>query len=405
MRFIGIAALKELRCLRRDPFSVLTWMGIPLSIALLIHLIFGGGQAVPQGRLLVADEDNTIVSNMLTGAFSRDPLGKMLTMEKVDAATGRARIDRGDGSAFLLIPKGFQDAFLRNQPFRIQLLSNPSQRILPKIIEETLLMTTDGAFYVQKAAADELRGFAADRAPSDEAVAQTSIEIRHLAAGLNKYLSPPLIELETAVAPEKQQNVTRPSFYFSSMIFMGLLLMANGFASEAWKERTAHTLRRLAATPAPLAAFLAGRLIAVGLVYFAVAALGVATLRWLAPSEISNPAAAVVWAALAGTAFFLLLLPVSMSASSQRSAQVLGNLVVFPLALVGGCFFPLEIAPAWLASIGRLTPNGWAVTQFRAVLSGSLHPAQLAAPLGALLAVGALAFLLAWRSLRRGLLT
>jgi len=92
-----------------------------------------------------------------------------------------------------------------------------------------------------------------------------------------------------------------------------------------------------------------------------------------------------------------------MSASSQRAAQVLGNLVIFPLALVGGCFFPLEIAPAWLASIGRRTPNGWAVTQFKAILSGALHPAQLAVALGALAAAGALAFLLALRSLRRGI--
>ncbi len=404
MRFVWIAALKELRCLRRDPFSVLTWMGIPLSIALLIHLIFGGGQAVPQGRLLVADEDNTIVSDMLTSAFGRDPLGKMLTVEKVDAPAGRARIDRGDGSAFLLIPKGLQDAFLRNQPFRIQLFSNPSQRILPKMVEETLLIMTDGAFYIQKVAAGELRPFDSGRSPSDDAIAQRSVDIRHLVTGLNKYLSPPLIELETTVVVEKQRNVTRPSFYFPSMIFMGLLLMAGGFASEAWKERTFHTLRRLAATPAPLASFLAGRLAAVALLYFAVAALGVATLRWLAPGEVSHPLAAVVWAALSGTAFFLLMLPVSMSASSQRAAQVLGNLVIFPLALVGGCFFPLEIAPAWMASIGRLTPNGWAVTQFKAILSGSLRPAHLAVAMGGLVAVGILAFLLALRSLRRGLL-
>ena len=78
MRFVWISALKDLRILRRDPFSVLTWVGIPLCIGLLIHLVFGGsgGQAQPQGVLLVADQDDTFASRMLAGAFGSEPWGR-----------------------------------------------------------------------------------------------------------------------------------------------------------------------------------------------------------------------------------------------------------------------------------------------------------------------------------------
>jgi len=100
-------------------------------------------------------------------------------------------------------------------------------------------------------------------------------------------------------------------------------------------------------------------------------------------------------------AFYLLLLLVSMSAPTQRGASMLGNLVMFPLALVGGCFFPFEVMPAWMAAVGRWTPTGWVVTQFSSILDGSAHTAGVAAAIAGLVAASALAFLVTLVRLRR----
>src|SRR5439155_24239797 len=94
---------------------------------------------------------------------------------------------------------------------------------------------------------------------------------------------------------------------------------------------------------------------------------------------------------------------VSLFASTPRGASVMGNLLMFPLAMIGGCFFPFEWMPDWMARIGRLTPNGWAIVQFKAILAGSSDGRQLAAAVAGLAAVTALAFALALRRLRRGL--
>jgi ABC-type multidrug transport system permease subunit len=67
---------------------------------------------------------------------------------------------------------------------------------------------------------------------------------------------------------------------------------------------------------------------------------------------------------------------------------------------VGGTFFPFEMMPDWLAAIGRLTPNGWAILQLKAFLAGAVEPARLALTLAGLAAVGTLSFLLALRRLR-----
>jgi ABC-2 type transport system permease protein len=400
MRFVWIAALKDLRILRRDPFSVITWVGIPLVIGLLIHAVFGGGDSRPQGLLLVADQDNTIASGLLAGSFSNEAVGNMVTVERVDSRTGRERIDRGDGSALLVIPKGLQDAFLDNRPCHLQLLTNPGQRILPKMIEEILRSMVDGAFYVQRIGGGQIRSLGGRRAVSDQDVSRNSIEVNHLAHDMVKYFSPPLIVLETTVVQAKRNNAGAADLFFPNMIFLALLLMANGLSTDIWKEYSLGTVRRLAVTPASLAAFLGGRLAMVAMVYSAVAVASVLAARYVVGAHVANLAAAAAWAALSGTAFYLLLLPLAVFSSNPRGADVRGNLLVFPLSMLGGCFFPFEVMPDWMARIGRWTPNGLAVVQFKEVLLGTVNWTHLAAVLAGLSVAALLAFLLALRRLR-----
>jgi ABC-type multidrug transport system permease subunit len=404
MRFVWATALKDLRKLRHDPLALTTWLAIPLVLAVMMHVLFGRNAPLPQGRLLLADEDNTFLSGLVTGAFSREPLSKMVLVEKVTLEEGRARIDRGDASGFLRIPKGLQDAYLRNEPFRLQLVTNPSQRVLPKIIEQALSVMLDAGFYIQQVAAVELRTFDSPSEPSEQTIAQTSIAINRIAKDVRLYLDPPVIQLETSVITEKKETQSFASVFFPSMIFLSLLFVTNGLATEIWKEQASGTLRRVAASPVSMGAFLAGRLIVVSLVLCGVAVVGLAGLRGLATSPVSNLPGAALWIVLTGAAIFLPLLVISLYTSSRRAADIVGNLIILPMSMIGGCFMPFETMPAWMVRIGRLTPNGWAVIQFKAILAGTANGPALAVAAAGLALLSALAFVLAARRLRRGFL-
>jgi ABC-2 type transport system permease protein len=401
MRFVWINFRKDWQRVRRDPVSLATSIAIPVVLAVLMSLVFGGGEARPQGRLLVDDEDGSILSNLLLGAFQRDPLGKMITVDKVGLKAGRDRIDSGDGSAFLIVPKGFQDAFLNNRPVKLQLFTNPAQNVLPQIVQETLSLMVDGGFYVQRVAGNQLRAIdTGGAAPPDAAVASLSVSFNHLASSLQRYLNPPVIGLQTTVVQEQRQTENFAAAFLPSMIFMGLLLVASSLALDIWRERMQGTLRRLAGSSMPLAAFLAGRVLFVASVFALMSSIGLATARGLAGMPVPRPAAAALWMIFTGAAFYLLLLVVTLLPSTPRAANVLGNLLTFPLAMIGGCFFPFEWMPDWMARIGRLTPNGWAITQFKAILAGSIDAPRLSLAVAGLLAVSALAFLYALRRLR-----
>jgi len=401
MPFLLAAIKKDLRRLGRDPLALAISFGIPLVIVTLITLVFGGGQAAPQGRLLVADEDGTLLSQALKSAFSREPLSKMLVLETTGREEGRRRMDRGDASALLIVPKGFQEAFLQNQPAQLQLVTNPAQEILPNIVEETLSIVVDGGFYLQRQAAIPLRAIAAEKTPSDDTVARVSVALNRLGRSLTKYLNPPLIDLELHVAAAKRENQNVAALFLPAMLFMGLLFVANAHALDIWKEQSWGTLRRLATTPVSMGALLGGRVISLAVILSGLALVGVAGMRWFAHVAVASVSLATLWVVLSGTAFYLFLVTIAVHAPGPRAANVIGNLVVFPLSLVGGSFFPFEMMPDWMASIGRLTPNGWAVTEFKAFVAGSAHMKDLLAGAAFMAAVGTLLFLRTSRRMRK----
>jgi ABC-type transport system involved in multi-copper enzyme maturation permease subunit len=356
---------------------------------------------MPQGRLLVADEDQTFLSQAVKGAFSREPLSKMIAIESIDRENGLRRMERGEASALLIVPKGFQNTYFRNQPVQLRLVTNPAQRILPNIIEETLSIVVDAGFYLQELTPVPLSGFADAPPPSDEAAAFLGIRFNRLGRSLRKYLNPPLIALAVHVAVENRQDQSVAALFLPAMLFMSLLFLANAHALDIWKEYSWGTLRRLETAPIPLGAFLCGRLISLLPLLGAVALAAVTGIRWVAGVPVANVPLAALWLMFFGAAFYLLQVTIALHASNQRTANVVGNLVVFPLSLIGGSFFPFEMMPDWMASIGRLTPNGWAIVRFKAFITGSAHGKEFLIGAAYIAAAGAILFVLALRGIRK----
>ena len=114
----------------------------------------GGG---PMGTLLIADMDDTLVSGLVAGAFSQDELADLIGVQQVSVEEGASMIEAGEASGFLTIPEGFQDAFLNDTPVTLTLKTNPSQTILPGIIEDITEILLDLGFYVQRAFGEEIK--------------------------------------------------------------------------------------------------------------------------------------------------------------------------------------------------------------------------------------------------------
>ncbi|MFO7653712.1 MAG: ABC transporter permease [Candidatus Krumholzibacteriia bacterium] len=414
LRMIWNTARKDWRKQRRNLPELMLWIGIPLIIGGVVVLAFGGGGGgpTPQAHLLVADQDDSLLSGLLLGALAQDEAGGIIRTEPVAFADGRRRIDAGEASALLRIPEGFADAVLDERPTTLELWVNPSQQVLPQLVEQALSLLADAVFYLHRVLGQELRLIAqgppeGDLVFADAAIGAIAVAINRRVEALLTRLDPLAIELELVEAAPEERSDAPGGFavlFLPGILVMSLLFMAQGIGNEIWIEHEQHTLRRVVVSPAGLGSFLAGKALAAAGLMLAVASVGL-TIGYL---YLDLPAGslplAVIWAVVTGVMLLGLLTTVQVLARSQRAGQIAGMLVIFPLMMVGGSFFPLEAMPAWMRAAGQITPNGYAVSVLVDVLRGRRAADDMLVPVlivAALTAAFGIAVTLRMRSFAR----
>ncbi len=194
------------------------------------------------------------------------------------------------------------------------------------------------------------------------------------------------LEVERAgdVVPFQPSNFTLPA-YLTMFVFFSAALSAESIA----RERQNQTLERLMSNGTRRESIVLGKF--VGTAYRAAAQL---VVMWLAGVLLFDiylgiaPAAVIaisVLMALASAAFGVLLASFVRSVQAAGSAGVLTSLVLAP---IGGCWWPLFIAPQWMQTLAKLTPHGWANVGFNKLMLFGAEASEVAPELAALAAFG-----------------
>jgi ABC-type multidrug transport system permease subunit len=390
--FLWISALKDLRRRLNDRVALVMWLGIPLLIGGLMSLAMGGGSIRPRAKLLVADLDESFVSGALVSMAGSGGEEGVVEVTKLDLQAGRARMERGEASGLLVIPEGFGQALFEQTPTELQLVTNPAQRILPGILREGLAMLVEVVHYLQAILGSELTAISTPPADgsdfqADAFVAAQSVAINSKLRGLQGVLFPPVLEVETVIReePDEEPAGGLGLLLFPGILFMSLLFIAQGMSDDLWTEADAGTLRRSLATPHGLAAVLFGKVLAGAVVMACVCALALALGAALFELRPAALVPALLWSSFSGAVLLPLFLLVQTLGQTKRSASILASVLVFPLMMLGGSFFPFEAMPSWMASIGSSTPNGLALVQFRELLAGESELSGLLRATGVLL--------------------
>lgn len=366
---------KDLSRWRQDKTALLIWLGIPFLIGGLITSMIDGGGGTPTGVLLIADEDDTLLSGLVAGAFSQEQLGDLIIVKPVSVEEGNARINDGDASGFLTIPVGFQDAFLNETPVTLTLRTNPAQTILPGIIEDVTEILLDLGFYTQRLLGPEIQqiqNFASNNLDDDLFVSNVSVDIRDKISKVGPKFSPPLLDVVIVEPPPAEPQPDMALLFLPGIILMAVLFASNSLAADYWVERQNGTLRRLVSAPGMLTGFVAGKAVA------ALAVMGViAAITLLVGFAYHDVAwdkflSSLLWVSCGGVGLFAWFAAIQMLFPNDRAANLVTMILLFPLMMAGGSFFPLEALPDWISGIGRLSPNGFIVDR----LAGELVAAD-----------------------------
>jgi ABC-2 type transport system permease protein len=164
-------------------------------------------------------------------------------------------------------------------------------------------------------------------------------------------------------------------------------------------ERRRKVLSRLASTPITRSQVVAGKWggrLGLGLVQISFAMLA-GTLLFKMHWGPDLAMVILVLAAWGGLCASLALLLGSLVTSEGQAVGV-GVLASNVLAALGGCWWPIEITPAWMQSLSKFLPSGWVMDALHKLISFQSGPASVLPHLAALLAT---TLIVGWVAARR----
>jgi ABC-2 type transport system permease protein len=219
---------------------------------------------------------------------------------------------------------------------------------------------------------------AVTRVRGDRAAAETLRAVRE---------EPRSLTLAVAPAGERQEipggfEQTIPGIL---VMFTMLVLLTSG-AITLVVEREQGLLRRLASTPISRGSVVLGKwtarmgLGAVQIAFGMLVGRVVFGMEW-------GAALPMIAAVLLGWAACSASLAVLLANLARTPAQMagLGLLTTMVLAALGGCWWPIEVAPAWMQQLQLLLPSGWAMDAMHQLVSFGHGPEAAVPHLAALL--------------------
>lgn len=365
--------------------SALLWMFVfPVLFAAFFGVVMRGGDDPGQAkaRLTVVDEDGGPLAALLLRELAGAQL-EVVPMSAAEAAEAEDKIRT------LYIPERFGARIAAGE------------RVTLRLVEDR---GSDGraTLAVQARVFRALARLVGSLVEAAEGSAGGSLDEQRFAS----YEPPP--DLVTVAASFAGSARVVPSGFAQSapgnaVMFLLLVSLTWGSAALA-SERRNGLLRRLAAGPVGPGEIVGGKIAGRFLVTLvqAVVLLGVAAaaIALLGLPLSGNPLA--VLAVLAAFAFAAAPLGVLLGAAIEEPSRAAnaGVLLTLVLASLGGCWWPLEVVPPWMQTLGRMLPTGWAMTALQRLIAFGGGFFDTIPWLAALLGLGAVASALARRLLK-----
>lgn len=157
----------------------------------------------------------------------------------------------------------------------------------------------------------------------------------------------------------------------------------------SWRENK--LLRRLRLAPVGTGSVVLARVgvsLIVAMVQLAVF-IAIATLPYFGLKLSDYWWMAIPVVACGTLAFLSIGLLVGSVAKTQQAATAIANMIILPMAFLGGAFIPLNYAPAWINSVSYVMPLRYLVTGMQDVMARGEGPASALPAIGILLGIAA----------------
>ncbi|MFT3892470.1 MAG: ABC transporter permease [Anaerolineales bacterium] len=323
-------------------------------------LLAGGSPGKEQDdriRLLVVDEAQTAVSKQLITTLESSTAVRPEVVTREDA---QSQFDNRRASAVFIIPAGLDIASLEAGSVEVELLQQPNN-INATVAERAVLTAIRTVSSTVSAAQNAVAQrevklvFASDA--EKQAYFESSLE---LAQSIQKE-TPERVTVVEGSTPDKVEYDPRANSS-AGQVITWVFVPLFGISALFAYERQQGTLRRILTTPTSKATYLLGTIfgqVVVALIQMLLlVGFGILVMKLNWGREPLALFIILLSSALAAAAF-----GTAMGTFIKTESQANGLSIMFSMvfALMGGCWYPLELFPSAIQSAVHILPTTWAM--------------------------------------------
>jgi ABC-2 type transport system permease protein len=377
-------ALVNLRRMFRTRANIFFAFVFPMVLILVLGATFGGSSTP---RLGVVSTGSGPLGAALLKQLEQTPQLKVVTVAaQADLLT---QVERGNLSAGVIIPAGYDTAVRAGRGTALRYLARPQQS------SQQLGETVRGAVARQSALLGAAR-FAVARhaAPSFDAGLAEATRIAPQVPAVT-------VTQSTAGTSLFPSTLGQFDIAASSELLLFLFLIALTGAVALIETRRIGVSRRMLSTPTSPATVIAGETLGralIGCVQALVIIFGTALLFGVHWGQPAGVAAVVILYILAsaGAGIF-----VGTLFRNEQQAAGISLLLGLGLGALGGCMVPLEVFSPTVRRIAHITPQAWGNDAFAKLIGHDASITGILPQLGALAAYAVVLLALASWRLRR----
>jgi len=377
-RVVAIGGLNLVQIFRdrTELFSVIV---LPLLLTWVFGAAFGasGGTVRPTG-VPVADLDGTVYSARIVRAIDEPKYYEAL---RVSEGSARQLVADGQAAVAVIIPAGFGKRLEDDETARVYVVRDPgsaSTQTVVQIIEGAATRVAADA-EAARVAAGALRG------------AEEFEDIFVYADGLWSPDPPVGVEsrfvMASAARASELESPPNTQYSLGFTVFF-VTMVALGSAGGILEEREIGTLRRLLAAPLGRWQILLGKSLGVAFVASFEAAMLVGFGALVFGVEWGSdplPVLLLLLSLVLASTGLGIMLSAMVRTRSQMSA--LTPVVATAFAMLGGCYWPIEITSPFMQQVARLTPTGWAMIGLKDVVARGMGLSAALLPSAVLLTI------------------
>ncbi len=374
------------------------WMFFIILPVVFTFLLAGGGprgQQDPRIRLLVVDEAGNSISRQIVTELEKSTA---VRPEVVSRAEGQKQFDERRASALFILPAGLDVATLNSGSSEVELLQQPNN-LNVMVAERAILTALRSVSSAVGAANNAMRQREKQMPFASEAEKQAYFEQSLKLAQQLQADAPQRVTIVKGDTPERQVDWDPRANSSAGQLITWVFIPLFGISAMFAYERQQGTLRRLLTTPSTKATFLLATIL--GQVAFALLQMSLLVLFGIFAMNLQwgrDPLALAVLltaAALAGAA-----LGTSMGTFIKSESQANGLSIMFGMvmALLGGCWYPLELFPQAVRTAVHILPTTWAMQGLLDLVLRGRGLVDVLPEAGVLLAFAAVFFMVGvWR--------